>query len=321
MEYIRQLSYNVGSYFYNSFSSHNFHPLKPFDITHPVFIFGLSYTHDTPSELSFADAAHRIHDLITITYRQKYATLGHTYLTSDAGWGCAIRSVQMLLVNSIVVYLDKSFHPEYTSHDHIAIKNNAKQLVFDKESSVLSIHNIYIQDAIIKHNPTGTNFLPPSTCATAVADLYNFWEKRTFDVLMCTEYIPEVTQPTLLFIPRIVTKSERNFIQTTSFLPQSRGFVAGIGDAAIYCFGVQEKRVFFLDPHFVQDASEVGYFNRPIFEANFDELDNSFVFGMMCENKSDCEVVRMTFNMGKEKVIAREMNSTENIKGFEVLNF
>ena len=82
--------------------------MKNFDNNHSLFLLGKNYFPDDSitTEKCFSDAVEIMKELVICTYRQNYERLGNSYLTSDAGWGCAIRSSQMLIANVIIDALD-----------------------------------------------------------------------------------------------------------------------------------------------------------------------------------------------------------------------
>ncbi|GAB1226972.1 hypothetical protein ENUP19_0315G0009 [Entamoeba nuttalli] len=325
MSMLRCIGYNIGSYFYNSMSSKRLIKLQPFTQKNVVHILGNCYypeTNENLNHLTFNDANLKIHDLIVATYRQKYSYLGNTYLSSDAGWGCAIRATQMMVVNALVIFKDQMQQiVDYNSFEHQQNKSQAKELIYDRISSLLSIHNIYIQQVIKTHNPKGTNFLPPSICCIAISSLLQEWDKKPFNCITCLDHIPTCSYPTLYLIPRIITFTEHQLILDSLALSQSRGFVGGIGESAIFVFGCQETTLFFLDPHYVQNAGDFGYFNPPTYQIDISLISQSVVFAFMCYEENECEQLRTIFNMGKIPIVPREFTSTKEIDGIEVLDF
>ncbi|KAL7722856.1 hypothetical protein QTN25_000449 [Entamoeba marina] len=108
----------------------------------------------------------------------------------------------MLIVNTYV-QINENLKPDYKSIVHTNLKEKAKHLVFDKISSILSIHNIYTNHHVIEHNPTGVNFLSPSVCALAISELLSNWQSHPFDCVTCLTHVPIQTTPTLYLIQEL----------------------------------------------------------------------------------------------------------------------
>ena len=102
--------------------------------------------------------------------------------------------------------------------------------------------------------------------------------------------------------------------------PLFQGIVSGIGKSAVYIYGFQRNTLFFLDPHYVQSAGNDGYYNPPSYEVNIEKVDNSMIFAMICYTKEDHEVLLKMFNMPSQESAPVEMETTDNIDGFEVLS-
>lgn len=65
--------------------------------TTPVVLLGLCY--DSPSAEFLLDHMSKV----WMTYRSGYPTIHPTAYTSDVGWGCMLRSGQMLLCNAFIL--------------------------------------------------------------------------------------------------------------------------------------------------------------------------------------------------------------------------
>ena len=68
-----------------------------------VFVLGKVYAAD--DEERVVRVVHDVHSRFWFTYRSGFAPIGTTSLTSDAGWGCMLRSGQMILAQALVMLL------------------------------------------------------------------------------------------------------------------------------------------------------------------------------------------------------------------------
>ena len=89
------------------FSSDKFVLMKDIE-NYEGYILGTKYSCEKEEEKKAFKK--RTKDLIRCTYREGYEYLGDTYLSSDAGWGCTIRATQMMIVNSLVLSIDRSMN-------------------------------------------------------------------------------------------------------------------------------------------------------------------------------------------------------------------
>ncbi|GFR44873.1 hypothetical protein Agub_g6216, partial [Astrephomene gubernaculifera] len=75
-----------------------------------------------------------------LTYRKDFASLGPSQLTSDVGWGCTIRSGQMLLAEAVArIALGRNWNRTANKLDDV---QPVVQLFLDHPDAPLSIHNI-----------------------------------------------------------------------------------------------------------------------------------------------------------------------------------
>ncbi|XP_066919039.1 cysteine protease atg-4.2-like [Clytia hemisphaerica] len=92
---------------------------KPsFNDQNPVWLLGRCYhikNTDTEDDGRVVKDEHKVlsldqffedfSSLVWLTYRKKFETLAKSNLTSDGGWGCMLRSGQMLLANAILIHM------------------------------------------------------------------------------------------------------------------------------------------------------------------------------------------------------------------------
>lgn len=226
-----------------------------------------------------------------LTYRKGFDPIGDSKYTSDAGWGCMLRSSQMLVAQALVVHrLGRSWRKSANkelNQDYIAILH----LFGDSEESFLSIHNL-VNAGRAYGLAAGSWVGPYAMCRT--------WEtlvrgskignslSLTFYIVSgdedgerggapvlcvedvyrhCTDHAKleggEVEwSPVILLVPLVLGLDKVNpryvpLLASTFTFPQSLGILGGKPGASTYIIGVQDGQAFYLDPHEAQHAVKI----------------------------------------------------------------
>ncbi|XP_044466347.1 cysteine protease ATG4-like isoform X2 [Mangifera indica] len=248
---------------------------------------------------------------ILITYRKGFDTIGDSKFTSDVGWGCMLRSSQMLIAQALLFHrLGRSWRK--SSQKPFDLKYlEILHLFGDAEASPFSIHNL-LQAGKAYGLAAGSWVSPYAMCRT--------WEslarcKRKEISLNCqplpmavyvvsgdeegeqggapvvciedvSKHCFEISKgdadwmPILLLVPLVLGLEKVNprfipSLRVTFSFPQSLGIMGGKPGASTYIVGVQEDCAFYLDPHDVQ----------PVVIVNRDDLE-------VDTSSYHCDVVR-----------------------------
>ena len=227
---------------------------KKIPITYPCRVLGLE----------FADAAaleEMLKDLNLWTYRCDFAApLPKSNITSDKGWGCLIRTGQMLLSRALRL------------HDRTL---NIVPMFYDSpdESACFSIHNL-IRAVANPREPFRSEYWSPSqTCDAIRATLTSAPLPVKLGVYIGDNgclYNDEILfilehSPVLLLVPiRTGCKSritQNVFSSLQHFLDHSTccGIVGGEPKRSYYLIGYSQLRMLYLDPHqLTQPACAAG---------------------------------------------------------------
>ncbi|KAL8130218.1 hypothetical protein V2J09_019373 [Rumex salicifolius] len=227
---------------------------------------------------------------ILLTYRKGFDPIGDSKYTSDSGWGCMLRSSQMLVAQALVVHqLGRSWRKSVNkelSEDYIAILH----LFGDSEESFLSIHNL-INAGRAYGLAAGSWVGPYAMCRT--------WEtlvrgRKVGNSLSLTFYIVSGDEdgerggapvlcvedvyrhctdhakneggvewsPVILLVPLVLGLDKVNpryvpLLAATFTFPQSLGILGGKPGASTYITGVQDGQAFYLDPHEAQPVAKI----------------------------------------------------------------
>ncbi|KAL9437395.1 hypothetical protein AB3S75_023286 [Citrus x aurantiifolia] len=231
---------------------------------------------------------------ILISYRKGFDPIGDSKITSDVGWGCMLRSSQMLVAQALLFHrlgrpwrkpLQKPFDCEYVEILH---------LFGDSETSPFSIHNL-LQAGKAYGLAAGSWVGPYAMCRSweALARCQRAETGLGCQSLPMAIYVVSGDEdgerggapvvciddasrhcsvfskgqadwaPILLLVPLVLGLEKVNprYIPTlrlTFTFPQSLGIVGGKPGASTYIVGVQEESAIYLDPHDVQPVIYIG---------------------------------------------------------------
>jgi cysteine protease ATG4 len=221
-----------------------------------------------PHVLSFLT---HVYSVIWMTYRVRFQPLPQTTMTTDCGWGCMIRSGQMILANAINIHLlSKDWRLKESSKEHL--RAHRKVLSWFREGSdgrtPFSLHKL-IEVARHHGNQPGQWF-GPAQVAVMIRDIVitsrqEMEEICNFTIVLahdCTVYKKDVLdqmereaeerakkgdnreQAIMLLIPMRLGVDKLNpiYIDNIRFLlslDQSLGIIGGRPKHSLYFVGYQ----------------------------------------------------------------------------------
>ncbi|OMP07953.1 Peptidase C54 [Corchorus olitorius] len=234
---------------------------------------------------------------ILMTYRKGFDAIEDTKITSDLGWGCMLRSSQMLVAQALLFHrlgrswrkpLQKPFDQAYIEILH---------QFGDSKDTAFSIHSL-LQAGKIYGLAAGSWVGPYAMCrsweslarckreendlehqslpmAVYVVSGDEDGERGGAPVVCiedasrhCFEFSRGQADwtPILLLVPLVLGLDKVNpryipSLQATFMFPQCLGILGGKPGASTYIVGVQEENAFYLDPHEVQPVANLSLDN------------------------------------------------------------
>lgn len=213
---------------------------------------------DGPSPIS-------LHNLI----RGQNYDLNSEYFTTDCGWGCMIRTGQTLLANALLnLHLGRQWRfSEEANEKHEQIVS----WFIDCPSHPFSIHRIVDKGRILSNKKAGEWF-GPSAAARSIQALCNDFDSGLTvyigsdsgdiyenDVFKVAKDDTGVFQPVLILLGvrlgvESINKLYWNSLKSILQSSESVGISGGRPSSSHYFFGFQGDYLFYLDPHFPQQA-------------------------------------------------------------------
>ncbi|XP_024380625.1 cysteine protease ATG4B isoform X2 [Physcomitrium patens] len=277
-----------------------------------IWVLGICYkvsadaNDEAVSAHAFEEFLNDFSSRIWITYRKGFESLGESKLTSDVGWGCMLRSGQILLAQALVChYLGRTWRRN-ACQECLQEYLQILQSFGDSESCSFSIHNL-LEAGRPFGLAAGSWLGPYALCRTlealAKADedqnakkggkralpfaVYVVSGETEGDrggapvrcvedaAVLCSKWgeATEEWSPLVVLVPLVLGLDKLNprylpSLRATFTLPQSLGVAGGKPGASTHLIGVQGDQAMYLDPHENQQVFAVTPENL--------ELDTSF---------------------------------------------
>jgi len=222
--------------------------------------------------------------LIWCTYRSGFPRLGSQGFTTDMGWGCMLRTGQMVLAQALVRHL-LGLEWRRTKSECSPLYVKLIQWFADDPKQPYSLHRV--AHAGLKYDKNVGEWFGPSTMAQVIEELVKEFSPNNLRVHVCQDgclYLDQLQRtatathwpqtdeeedddgeeressswaPLLILIPlRLgLDKLNRDYLpvlKETFSIPQSLGIAGGKPRASLYFVANQDDYVFYLDPHTVQ---------------------------------------------------------------------
>lgn len=266
--------------------------------------------------------------LIWLTYRKHFSQLANSNITSDGGWGCMLRTGQMLLANAILIHMLKE---GWRTSQRATEKNFIYRMIVrffndeDSDYSPFSLHELVrIAEACGKK---AGDWYGPNSVAYALGVAVNTTPHPGLETLCvyvaqdCTIYKEDVArlcknckncyEPTcqdkswrsvLILVPVRLGSEGLNPIyipclQTLLTLDHCVGIIGGRPKHSLYFVGFQDQKLINLDPHYLQETVDMSVEDFPVDsfhcqypkKLDFSRMDPSCAIGFYCRYKEDFE--------------------------------
>lgn len=268
-----------------------------------------------------------IRSRIWMTYRQGFAPILDSKYTSDVGWGCMVRSGQMLLAQALVIHLlGRDWRVTHESAEKQEIHRHIIRLFDDhaSPSAPFSIHNL-LQLASSEGTRPG-QWQGPSQISRSIVQSVNASQQvfldydipplvayLAFDCIVCKEEVRAVLSsygedwcPLFILVPlrlgiETVTDVYIQGLKAMFTLPQCVGIIGGKPKHSLYFLGYQGNEVVGLDPHNCRNVvnTDEREFDTESFHCPtprkmaFSAMDPSLAIGFFCKTPADLEALSL----------------------------
>lgn len=258
------------------------------------------------------------------TYRREFPAIPGTDITSDCGWGCMLRSSQMMLAQALLTHvLGRNWryrrgHTEASDYMHRTVVRWFGDRV--ATASPFSLHRM-VQTGLESGKRAG-DWYGPSSAAYILKETLEEAAKQELllaDLCIyvaqdCTIYLEDVRRlcrdggdgrpwrSLIVLVPMRLGGEQLNGVYVPCVKgmlshPNCIGVIGGRPRHSLYFLGWQGEKVIYLDPHYVQEAVDVGTqdFSLESFHCSwprkmsFFKMDPSCTIGFYCKTEDEFE--------------------------------
>ncbi|XP_077500758.1 autophagy-related 4b [Amblyomma americanum] len=262
------------------------------------------------------------------TYRREFPAIPGTDITSDCGWGCMLRSSQMMLAQAILThFLGRSWRyrkgrqSEASDFMHRTVVRWFGDRTAD--ASPFSLHKL-VQMGHESGKQAG-DWYGPSSAAYILKEALEgackldrmLSDLRIYVAQDCTIYLDDVRtlcrggyksngapgwRSLIILVPVRLGGETLNatYIPCVKGMlshPNCIGVIGGRPRHSLYFLGWQGEKVIYLDPHYVQEAVDVGTQDFPLEsfhcawprKMSFFKMDPSCTMGFYCKTEEEFE--------------------------------
>ncbi|PRP88793.1 cysteine protease ATG4B [Planoprotostelium fungivorum] len=277
--------------------------LPTFSSTDIHMIKGKTFSAQTENEtgIPFQEFIVAFRSLFWFTYRKDFQSISNTYITSDTGWGCMLRSGQMMLSQVLVChFLGRDW--ELDKEDQVEQYEEILSWFLDEPERYYSVHNI--ASSGVKYGKNIGEWFGPSTITLVLSELLKSHLPHlvTYTSSDSTLYRDQIVRVAtrhgnwnslFILIPLRLGIDCINSVYNEQLcnifkIPHCIGFLGGRPRAAMYFVASQ-------DPHTCQATinSDGGRFDNSSFhwtipnKINVSQLDPSLSLAFYCHDRDE----------------------------------
>ncbi|KAJ3022778.1 Cysteine protease atg4a [Thoreauomyces humboldtii] len=260
-----------------------------------------------------------------MTYRKDYPPIQDSSYTSDAAWGCMLRTGQMMLASTLLVHkLGRDWRLAWDDKDTRSWSSYRKitGLFLDAPSAPYSIHRIAA--AGTQYGKKIGEWFGPSTIAHVLKKLVMEEKECPLTIHVATDgviYIDVVTaeclqrdqswKSVLILLPLMLGLEGMNPVYHQALkacftFKQCVGIAGGKPNSSYFFVGTADESVLYLDPHIMRPAVDIkdvesstkndfsSYHCETVRTIPLISLDPSLVLGFYCRDRADFDSLCVT---------------------------